>query len=91
MQMSTTSIVNEFHLTFEEANALRYAAGYICYKLHKQLEASSNPRKSEFQCLIGNLIENGETDDDNTAEEWINAIDRAMKVKKMIQMQYSIW
>lgn len=76
VQMSTTSIVNEFHLTFEEANALRYAAGYICYKLHKQLEASSNPRKSEFQHLIGNLIDKGETDDDNTAEEWINAIDR---------------
>ena len=44
------------------------------YKLRKQLEASNIPRKSEFQCLIGNLI-NGETDN-NTAEEWVNAIDR---------------
>ena len=45
------------------------------YKLRKQMEASNISRKSEFQCPIGNLIYNGETDD-NTAEEWVNAIDR---------------
>ena len=44
--------VSNFHLTFEEANALRYAAGYICYKLRKQLEASKNPRKKELLTLM---------------------------------------
>ena len=66
--------VSNFQLTFEEANALRYAAGYICYKLRKQLEASKNPRKSELLTLIENLIDDGE--DDNTADDWVNIIDR---------------
>ena len=74
-QLGTTSTVSEFHLTFKEANALRYAAGYICYKLRKQLEASNNPRRSELSSLIGNLIDDAEADD-NTAEEWIKNIDR---------------
>ena len=74
-QPNTISIANEFHLTFEEANALRYAAGYICYKLQKQLEASKNPRKSELLSLITNLVDNEETDE-NTAEDWVNIIDR---------------
>ena len=69
-----TRTVSNFHLTFEEANALRYAAGYICYKLRKQLEASNNPRKSELLSLIENLIDNGEADE-SAAEDWVNTID----------------
>lgn len=52
-------------------NALRYAAGYICYKLHKQLKAANNPRKIELLLLIGNIIDDNGEADDNTADEWI--------------------
>ena len=73
-----TAIVSEFHLTFEEANALRYAAGYICFKLYKQIEASSKPRKTQMLSMLVNLVDNeAEGDHDlSTAEEWVNAIDR---------------
>ena len=73
---TSTAFVSEFNLTFEEANALRYAAGYICFKLHKQLEASSNPRKTQMLSLLVNLVDNEAKGDQSTAEEWVNAIDR---------------
>ena len=75
MSSTSTNIVSEFHFIFEEPNALRYAAGYICFKLRKQLEASKNPKKSELLSLIASLVDNEEANE-NTAEDWVNAIDR---------------
>ena len=37
-----------FQLSTEEANALRYAAGYVCHKLIKKLEMSSMDRRLEL-------------------------------------------
>ena len=62
-----------FQLTTEEANALRYAAGYVCYKLIKKLEMSSTNRRLELISLLTNLT-GGEGD--GTAEDWTNLLDR---------------
>jgi len=44
-----------FQLTTEEANALRYGAGYVCDKLIKKLEMSSTDRQFELISLLTNL------------------------------------
>ena len=62
-----------FKLSCEEANALRYAAGYVCHKLIKKLEVSSMPRRMEMITLLSELA-NGKGD--GTAEEWTNLLDR---------------
>jgi len=62
-----------FQLTTEEANALRYAAGYVCHKLIKKLEMSSTDRRFELISLLTNLT-GGEGD--GTAEDWTNLLDR---------------
>jgi len=41
---SSESGTKLFKLSVEEANALRYAAGFLCQKLIKQREPSSMPR-----------------------------------------------
>ena len=60
-------------LTVEEANALHYAAGYVCHKLRKRLESSSNPQKEELVLLIMDLCEDDASDD---TENWTSMIDR---------------
>ena len=64
-------------LTFEEANVLHYAAGYVCHKLYKRLELSSNP-----QILIMDLCGEDDTSDDSSkAENWTSMIYCCMSVK----------
>ena len=67
----------KFQLTVEEANALHYAAGYVCHKLRKRLESSSNPQKEELVLLIMDLCGEDDTSDDSgEAENWTSMIDR---------------
>ena len=41
-------------ISASEANALRYAAGYVCRNLHKKLKSASHPHKNELiLCLLG--------------------------------------
>ena len=66
---------NEFvALTFEEANALRYVAGYVCVKLYKSLKKSSAPNSSDLCAGIGDMIEDDDNDDVTSA--WVKAVDR---------------
>lgn len=40
-------------LTYEEANALRYVAGYVCFKICKNISSSSHPMKDKILfCLM---------------------------------------
>ena len=63
-------------LTVEETNALHYAAGYVCHKLRKRLESSSNPRKEELVLLIMDLSDDDTSDDSGKVESWTTLIDR---------------
>ena len=43
----------DVRLTSEEANALRYVAGYVCSKVQKKIAASQHPHKDQMLlCLI---------------------------------------
>ena len=60
-------------LTYEEKNALYYAAGYIPRTLRKQLEHSEHELKELILCLH-ELTEDDGIDDES--QDWIKKIDR---------------
>ena len=66
---------DEAVLTYDEQNALRYAAGYIPKQLRSQLQRSSHPLKRELMWRLLDLTD--ETDDvtDDELEDWLNMID----------------
>ena len=61
-------------LTYEEKNALNYAAGYIPRALHKQLEHSKHQLKEELILCLHELTEDDGIDDES--QDWIKQIDR---------------
>ena len=61
-------------LTFEERNALRYVAGYVCRKIREGLESSTCATKDEMICCIFSLA--GDEMADEGTESWVNHIDR---------------
>ena len=68
------SAVKEVSLTYEEANALRYSAGYIPRTLVKKLKKSAHPLHEELSLCLLDLVDDG--DDDNQSQDWIKTIDR---------------
>ena len=64
-------------VTCNEANALRYAAGYVCRHLKHKLQRSSHPLKNEMvQCLQQLVRARSESDECGVAEEWTELVDR---------------
>ena len=62
-------------LTFEEENAPRFVAGYICRKVHTKLEISTIPEREEnMQCIISFVGD--EAVEEEETELWMNTIDR---------------
>ncbi len=72
---STAEIL--FALTFEESNALRYVAGYVCFNLYQKVIRSSNQKKEDLLLGIKDMIDDDD-DHDNTdsSSSWVNAVDR---------------
>lgn len=62
-----------FSLTFEQSNALRYVAGYVCCKLYKKLKAS---KKDDLLLGLEDMIDREHSDKGEASASWVNAIDR---------------
>jgi len=62
-------------LTYQEDNALRYMAGYVCRKVHHNINKSSSKDKDDMVELCMQFC-GDEEDEDRGSEKWINAIDR---------------
>ena len=45
-------------MTNNEANALRYVAGYVCHHLRKKIEASSHPLNEEMVLCLMSMVKN---------------------------------
>ena len=74
-QTSTSTESPVIPLTFEEQNALRYVAGYICRKVRDRLESSSLPKKNDMiLCLIE--LSGDEVFEERGTELWTNTVDR---------------
>ena len=72
---SSTHVDQEPVLNMYEANALRYAAGYIPRALRKKLQNSAEPLKDKLIICLLDLLDDGE-DEHVESHEWILSIDR---------------
>ena len=64
-------------LTYEETNALRYAAGNIPRALKKKLLKSTHPLKENIQLCILDLLDDGD-EDQSDSQDWLQLIDRGL-------------
>lgn len=62
-------------LTYEETNALRYAAGYIPRALRKKLSKSRHPLKDDIQLCLFDLLDDGD-EEANDSQDWVQLINR---------------
>ena len=69
----------ETSLSYEEANALRYAAGYVCHKVDSKIKASTHPMKDKLILCLMDLCD--EDEEVTNTSDWINAIDRGGLVR----------
>ena len=69
--------------TFEEENAIRYAAGYVFRALRKKILKSAYPQsqKEQLSDIVEDLLQNDDQDQDDSAEhdiscKWMAIVDR---------------
>ena len=62
-------------ITWEEENALRYVAGYVCRKVQSKIAKSKIENREEMVLCCMDLC-GDEEDEDRGTEQWTNAIDR---------------
>ena len=61
-------------LTYEEVNALRYVAGYVCQKVKKNIEASKHAHKDALLLCLMDLCD--EDEDVSESADWVHAVNR---------------
>lgn len=66
-------------MAYEEANALRYVAGYVCRKVQKRIEASKHPMRDRLLLCLMDLCD--EDDEVTSSAEWVHAVDRGGLVR----------
>ena len=71
-------------LTYEELNAVRYAAEWVARALQKKLLRSSHPRRGDLQLCLKDILDNGDEGSDES-KEWLGLCDRGglMSVNQM--------
>ena len=63
-------------LTYNEVNALRYAAGYVCRHIRKKIEASNHPLKEEMTLCLMTMVKEKSDTTSGPCEEWTDLVDR---------------
>ena len=75
-------------LTYEESNALRYVAGYVCHKLRKKITASTHQMMEKLLlCLLDLCDENEEV---SSSADWVYAVERGGLVR-IIESMYMLF
>ena len=70
----TAASVDPKPLTYEESNALRYVAGYVCHKLKKKLTASKHAMREKLLLCLMDLCD--EDEEVSNSADWVHAVDR---------------
>ena len=73
-QCSDSTEPNITPLTYEDKNALRYVAGYVCDKLRIKISASKLPSKESLLLCLSELCDEDEVV--SSSADWMHAIDR---------------
>ena len=63
-------------ITYEDANVIRFAAGYVCRKVHEKIKKSRQPNRRDLLSCITELLEDEGDIDSTPSTDWIRAIDR---------------
>ena len=72
MSQEAVSLVDP--LTYEEVNALRYVAGYVCQKVKEKIEESKHVYKAVFLLCLMDLYD--EDEDVSESADWVHAVNR---------------
>lgn len=71
----TASATSNSPLTYDETNALRYAAGYVPRLLKKKLKKSKHPLREDIQLCLLDLLDDGDEENDES-QDWVSLINR---------------
>lgn len=80
LQQTPCELTTDKTITYDDANVIRYIAGYVCYKVHKQIKELYENRSELLTCLEG-LLESEECEEHTASADWMNVIDRGGLVK----------
>ena len=72
--VSQAAVLSVPPLTYEEVNALRYVAGYVCQKVKKNIEASKHVLKEILLLCLMDLCD--EDEDVSSSADWVHAVNR---------------
>ena len=61
------------NLTYEDANVVRYIAGYVCRKVWRNIDASSCSNKAQLLSCVEGLLGD---DKDTPSADWVGVVDR---------------
>ena len=76
LKESVSSSRDTQNITYEDANVVRYIAGYVCRKVRTKIEQSSRTNKTSLlNCLEGLLADEGE-DAATSSVDWVDVVDR---------------
>ena len=76
LKESASSSSDTQNITYEDANVVRYIAGYVCRKVRTKIKESSRTNKTSLlNCLEGLLADEGEGDATASAD-WLDVVDR---------------
>ena len=76
VMVNDTENISSTHLTYNEVNALRYAAGYVCRHIRKKIEVSSHPLKEEMVLSLMTMVKEKYDTTSGPCEVWTDLIDQ---------------
>ena len=80
-------------ISYEDANVIRFAAGYVCRKVHERLNKSRQANKELLSCIM-DLVESDREVQPSSSADWVQAVDRGglWHVKQGTYMLfYALW
>ena len=63
-------------ITYEDANVIRYAAGYICRKVYDKIQKLSQSNKPQLMKCVMELLEEDGAVPFTASADWVNEVDR---------------
>ena len=75
-------------ITYEDANVVRYIAGYVCKKVRRSIETSLRPNKAELLKCVEGLL--SDEDNESPSADWVDVVDRGglLRVKEGTYMLF---
>ena len=84
VQSSSASCEVTTTVKYEEANAIRYVAGYVCRAVREKIKSGTSPLKQQLLLSMWELLEDVDIDSSESegeggeasSSDWVNAVDR---------------